>query len=132
MHEQELRPLSLSEDEHKILQNPIVHEKFLLKKYLEFMSHPALEQLLLLSLNGDTMGFVRAFNTISDMACPYYSQFKISLYDINQRKFIVEADKAQKECYLVHYNGLIFGANFAKMIIIREREVQPPSQDSES
>lgn len=78
----------------------------------------------MLSLKGDTLGFVRFFNSISDLSCPLYSKYKISLYDINQRKFIIENDKAPKECYLVHYNGLVFGANFAKMIIIREREVQ--------
>jgi hypothetical protein len=48
----------------------------------------------------------------------------VSLYDINQRKFIISNERATKECYLVHYNGVVFGANFAKMIIIREREVQ--------
>jgi hypothetical protein len=61
------------------------------------------------------------------------------LYDINQRKFIetapegslpvlsensCEVDRNKKrEVYLVHYNGFVFGANYAKMIIIREREV---------
>jgi hypothetical protein len=65
------------------------------------------------------------------LSCPLYSQYKISLYDINQRKFIIENDKAPKECYLVHYNGLVFGANFAKMIIIREREVQLSQLDEE-
>jgi len=44
------------------------------------------------------------------------------LYDINQRKFVIENENPCKECYLVHYNGFVFGANFAKMIIIRERE----------
>jgi len=28
---------------------------------------------------------------------------------------------------MVHYNGFVFGANFAKMIIIREREVNKES-----
>lgn len=30
---------------------------------------------------------------------------------------------------MVHYNGYVFGANFAKMLIIREREAK---EDSES
>jgi len=95
------------------------------------MAHPTLSKLLNLSLKGDTLGFIRQFNSISDLSCPQYSKYKISLYDINQRKFIIENDKATKECYLVHYNGLVFGANFAKMIIIREREVQQSQQDEE-
>ena len=66
---------------------------------------------------------MRTFNSISDQECPQYSKYKISLYDINQRRFIIGNERAAKECYLVHYNGLVFGANFAKMIIIREREV---------
>jgi hypothetical protein len=31
---------------------------------------------------------------------------------------------------MVHYNGTVFGANYARMIIIREREVEPQSQDT--
>lgn len=34
-----------------------------------------------------------------------------------------------KEVYIVHYNGYCFGANFAKMVIIREREAKQDSQD---
>lgn len=123
IHEQDLRPNSGDEDVNQ-LQNPIQHEHFLIKKYLEFMSHPTLSKLLTLSLRGQTLEFVRAFNTISDQECPQYSKYKVSLYDINQRKFIISNERATKECYLVHYNGVVFGANFAKMIIIREREVQ--------
>ena len=88
------------------------------------MSHPTLSKLLILSLRGQTLDFVRAFNNISDQECPQYSKYKVSLYDINQRRFIISNERATKECYLVHYNGVVFGANFAKMIIIREREVQ--------
>ena len=36
-----------------------------------------------------------------------------------------------KEVYLVHYNGYVFAANFAKMLIIREREAKQDSQTSE-
>jgi hypothetical protein len=101
-----------------------VQERFLLRKYLEFMAHPVLHHLLILSLSGDTLAFVNLFNCITADQSPQYSQFKVSLYDINQRKFVVQNDRAPKEVYLVHYNGVVFGANFAKMIIIREREVE--------
>jgi hypothetical protein len=49
VHESDLRPVSALEQENQ-LQNPIQHERFLLKKYLEFMSHPSLQPLLILSL----------------------------------------------------------------------------------
>ena len=29
-----------------------------------------------------------------------------------------------RECYIVHDNGFVFGTNFSKMIIIREREAK--------
>lgn len=32
---------------------------------------------------------------------------------------------------MVHYNGYVFGANFAKMLIIREREAKQDSQSIE-
>jgi hypothetical protein len=66
---------------------------------------------------------VRYFNSLSELSCPFYAQFKLNLYDINQRKFIIESEKAGRDLYIVHYNGFVFGANYAKMIIIREREV---------
>lgn len=111
-------------------------------KFLEFMSHPHLKPLLLHSARGHTMAFVEHFNNLNERECPFYSKFKVCLYDINQRKYIVqihpvslessqqsdEASQQQvapsKEIYLVHYNGLVFGANFSKIIIIREREAK--------
>ena len=27
-------------EQHEVLQDPIMHERFLMKKFLEFMSHP--------------------------------------------------------------------------------------------
>ena len=36
-----------------------------------------------------------------------------------------------KEIYLVHYNGFVFGANFSKIIIIREREAKKDDEDDE-
>jgi hypothetical protein len=73
----------------EVLQDPINHERFLLQKYLEFMSHPPLKALLLHSIRGETLQFVECFNRLTEEECPQYSKFKISLYDINQRKFIV-------------------------------------------
>lgn len=65
IHEQDLRP-SVGDEDVSQLQNPIQHEHFLIKKYLEFMSHPTLSKLLIFSLRGQTLDFVRAFNNISD------------------------------------------------------------------
>ena len=47
------------------------------------------------------------------------------------------AAPVSKEIYLVHYNGFVFGANFSKIIIIREREANkdndsPSSSSSDS
>ena len=33
---------------------------------------------------------------------------------------------------MVHYNGFVFGANFSKLIIIREREAKKDEDDEES
>ena len=76
---------------NEVLQNPIIHERFLLRKFLEFMSHPPLKALLLHSIKGETLQFVECFNRLTDNECPQYSKFKISFYDINQRKFIIQA-----------------------------------------
>jgi hypothetical protein len=76
---------------NEILQDPITHERFLLRKYLEFMSHPPLKALLLFSIKGETVPFIECFNRLTEEECPHYSKFKISLYDINQRKFIIQA-----------------------------------------
>ena len=39
------------------------------------------------------------------------------------------ASPLSKEIYLVHYNGFVFGANFSKIIIIREREANKEVTD---
>lgn len=105
------------------------------------------------------MAFVSCFNRLTETECPSYSKYKICLYDINQRKFIVQVHQTMldsddgkesdeqsqhddiegngycsgiREIYLVHYNGFVFGANFAKMIIIREREAKEEEKESES
>lgn len=52
-------------------------------------------------------------------------------YDINQREFIVE-NGLGKDIYIVHYNGFLFGANYPKMIIIREREVSAIRSENDS
>ena len=128
-------------------------------KFLEFMSHPHLKPLLLYSARGETLPFVQCFNSLNETECPFYSKFKVCLYDINQRKFVVQVhptlldsqsahsdseddnkDKAgdtnktplAKEIYLVHYNGFVFGANFSKIIIIREREAKKDDISDES
>jgi len=143
IHESEMRP-ELDEEDlgfkktsaiqgFEILQDPISQERFLLRKYLEFMSHPLLQPLLLHSIKGDTFAFVNAFNRLTEAECPSYSRFKVSLYDINQRLFVIEPEplsQASNDVYLVHYNGFVFGANYAKMIIIREREVEKNSHSS--
>ena len=76
-------------EQHEILQDPIIHERFLMGKFLEFMSHPMLKPLLQHSARGETLRFVETFNNLSETECPFYSRFKVCLYDINQRKFIV-------------------------------------------
>ena len=42
------------------------------------------------------------------------------------------AAAVSKEIYLVHYNGFVFGANFSKIIIIREREAKKDQESSSS
>ena len=59
-------------------------------KFLEFMSHPQLKPLLMHSACGRTMAFVEHFNSLNETECPFYSKFKVCLYDINQRKFVVQ------------------------------------------
>jgi len=76
---------------YEVLQEPIAHERFLLGKFLEFMSHPPMKPLLLHSIRGDTFEFVECFNRLTEAECPQYSKYKISLYDINQRKFVISA-----------------------------------------
>ena len=77
-------------EQHEVLQDPIKHERFLMGKFLEFMSHPHLKPLLLLSVRGDTLNFVHHFNSLTETECPYYSRYKVFLYDINQRRFVVQ------------------------------------------
>ena len=72
------------------VQEPVVQERFLMQKFLEFMSHPLLKVLLLHSIRGDTSEFVSCFNRLTEDECPKYSKYKINLYDINQRKYIVQ------------------------------------------
>ena len=36
------------------------------------------------------MEFVSYFNRLTEDVCPKYSKYKICLYDINQRKYIVQ------------------------------------------
>ena len=129
-----------------------------MQKYLEFMSHPLLKQLLLYSIKGETLNFVSAFNRLTEDECPKYSNYKIGLYDINQRRYIVKVHgkaiednmseisdgnsnsnrgqlqkplKRTEEISLVHYNGFVFGSNTARMITIREREANIESEVSE-
>jgi hypothetical protein len=80
-------------------------------------------------VSGDILKFVDYFNSLSERQCPWYSQFKIQLYDINQRRFVVERADG-KDIYIVHYNGFAFGTNLSKMIVIREREA-PLQRDLE-
>ena len=62
IHERDIRPKFFDDYKHAdfstLLQEPISHEKFLVKKYLEFMSHPFLRQLLILSHSGQSVEFV--------------------------------------------------------------------------
>ena len=73
-----------------MLQDPIKHERFLMNKFVEFMSHPFLKPLLQLSAAGETVRFVECFNSLGETECPMYSRYKVSLYDCNQRKFVVQ------------------------------------------
>jgi len=127
IHEGDIRP-NYFEDYNQpelqnMLQEPISHEKFLMKKYLEFMNHPFLRNLLIFSYQAEALKFVCYFNDLKEEQCPRYGKYKVQFYDINQRKFIVQNDGG-RDVYIVHYNGFVFGANYPKMIIIREREVE--------
>ena len=66
-----------------------MQEKFLAKKFIEFQNHGFLKQLLIHSYNGDILKFVSSFNSLSSSQSPFYSNFKIQFYDINQRKYII-------------------------------------------
>jgi len=48
IHEEQLRP-AFMEDERETLQETVNQERFLLKSYIEFLSHPFLSKLLELS-----------------------------------------------------------------------------------
>ena len=88
---------------------------------IEFNQNDHLRKLIQLSYSGDSIEFVNHFNSLTESQSPFYSQFKLWFYCINQRKFIIE-NKIGKDIYMVHYNGFVFGANFSKMIVIRKRE----------
>jgi len=94
-------------------------ERFLFSKYLEFGSTPALAPLLHLSEEGKTLPFIAHFNSLKETD---YSGCKLSFYDINQRRFIIDETSARKG-FIVHYNGYVFGTNHSKMFTIREREI---------
>ena len=70
-------------EQHEVLQDPIKHERFLMNKFVEFMSHPFLKPLLQLSAAGETVRFVECFNSLGETECPMYSRYKVSLYDCN-------------------------------------------------
>lgn len=135
IHERDIRPSFFDDYNHvdlsTLLQEPISHEKFLVNKYLEFMSHPDLQRLLVLSHSGRSLEFVEYFNSLQESKCPIYGQYKLWFYDINQREFIVE-NGLGKDIYIVHYNGFLFGANYSKMIIIREREASASRSENDS
>ena len=94
-------------------------ERFLFCKYLEFGSTPLLAPLLDLSGEGKTLPFIAHFNSLKETE---YSGCKLSFYDINQRRFIIDESSARKG-FIVHYNGYVFGTNHSKMFTIREREI---------
>lgn len=94
IHERDIKP-NFYEDYNKPdksvqLQDPILHEKTLLNKFLEFSNNPFLQPLLSLSFNGQTIDFVKYFNTLTKTQSPFYGSYSLSLYDIDQRKFIIE------------------------------------------
>ena len=95
-------------------------EKTLYHRFIEFTLTPHLAALLNLSQFGMTEQFVEFFNEIKEGE---YSKHKLSLYDINQRKFIIDNSTHPRKAFLVHYNGYVFGTNHAKMFTIREREI---------
>jgi len=67
IHERDIRPNFYEESsapDLKMLQEPISHEKFLVKKFLEFMANPFLRELLVLSFQGESLKFVEYFNAL--------------------------------------------------------------------
>jgi len=102
-------------------------EQFLFERFLEFLQVPSLRPLITFSEAGDALGFVDYFNGLDSETSSYYYKYKIKLYDINRRKYVVFPKKEEgkgelKKLYLVHYNGFVFPTNKAKMETIRERE----------
>ena len=49
-----------------MLQEPISHEKFLVKKFLEFLANPFLRELLVYSYEGESLKFVEYFNNLTE------------------------------------------------------------------
>eukprot|EP00347_Sterkiella_histriomuscorum_P001027 403373619 len=121
LHPEEVTPLTDSnlnicrEDRQK-------QENFMIRKLIEFYSNDHLRILVDLSFKGRTIEFIEAFNHLDENQSPWYSKYKISLYDINIRRFVSLQPAEGMEIYLVHYNGFVFGTNYAKLMVIRERE----------
>lgn len=60
----------------------------MLQKLMEFNMNPTLKPIIDLSKAGKTLDFIETFNNLHSGSL--YSKYKITLYDINQRAFIVQ------------------------------------------
>jgi hypothetical protein len=68
--ENQMKPMpyqdSNFDEKNNPLQEPIFQEKFLMKKFLEFLGNPFLRELLVLSYEGESEKFVHKFNSLTD------------------------------------------------------------------
>lgn len=132
LHPEEVTPDGVENSTDLTQGDLLRQERFLFSKYLEFDSTPALAPLLHLSGEGKTLAFLAHFNSLRETD---YSGCKLSLYDINQRRFILD-EASPRKAFIVHYNGYVFGTNHSKMFTIREREIglhreeEPESSDT--
>jgi hypothetical protein len=119
LHPEEVTPDGVENSTDLTQGDLLRQERFLFSKYLEFGSTPALAPLLHLSGEGNTLAFLAQFNSLRETD---YSGCNVSLYDINQRRFIID-EASPRKAFMVHYNGYVFGTNHSKMFTIREREI---------
>ena len=133
LHPEEVSPDGVENSTDLTQGDLLRQERFLFSKFLEFGSTPALAPLLHLSGEGNTLAFLAQFNSLRETD---YSGCKLSLYDINQRRFILD-EASPRKAFIVHYNGYVFGTNHSKMFTIREREIglhreeeEPESSDA--
>ena len=82
IHGSEIKPNENSLFDCK-LQEPILQEKVLVSKIIEFLNNPFLKPLIELSLENKCVKFVDYFNSLTQTQSPFYSEYRLWFYDIN-------------------------------------------------